>query len=158
MTRRENRSLVTWSRPLTPTRSDRDLGTYVTDALGEFVVAYYVDVTTPDTEHNLHFRVRGPTIAEAVEVTGRIKTDSSAAVSVRVPLPSVDPTLQQVRESGHMDVLGEFLDMLEQKHAIRSLADIRRVGGLSRIAARARPGLRLYAPPGCSRRSRSLVQ
>ena len=113
--------------------NNRDLGTDVTDVLGEFVVAYSVDVAGLDAEHNLRFRVRGPAIAEAVEVTDHIRPDASAVVSVRVSLPSVDPTLQQLRDAGHIDMPSEFIDMLEQKHAIRSLADIRRRGGLSRI-------------------------
>jgi hypothetical protein len=113
--------------------NNRDLGTDVTDALGEFTVAYFADAAALDAEHNLRFRVRGPAITEDIDVTKRIRPDASAAFSVRVLLPGVDPTLQQLRRDGHIEVPDEVLEMIEQTAGIRSFADIRRRGGLGRI-------------------------
>jgi hypothetical protein len=114
--------------------NNRDLGTDVTDALGEFVVAYYVDAVALDSERQLHFLVRGPTLTDEIEVTKRIRPDASEYVSVRVTLPGMDPTLEQFRKDKHIDVQDEVLEMLKKSHGIKTLADIRRIGGLSRIA------------------------
>jgi hypothetical protein len=114
--------------------NNRDLGTDVTNTLGEFVVAYYVDSTALDAEHTLRFRVRGPTIAEAVEVTERVRPDAAAASSIRVPLPEVNLSLKQLREGGRIEVTDEVLEILKQTANIQSFTDIRRRGGLRRIA------------------------
>ena len=114
--------------------NNRDLGTDVTDALGEFMVVYEVHVTAVDDEHDLRFRVRGPAIAEAVEVTRPVRADTSAATGVRVLLPEIDTTLQRLREHGHIDLPDQVFQSLMNKYHIRSLADIRRLGGLKRIA------------------------
>ncbi|BBO18998.1 conserved hypothetical protein [Candidatus Brocadia pituitae] len=115
--------------------NNRDLGTEVTDPLGKFVVVYFAGNDARAGERNLLFRVRGPDSAEAIEVTERVRPDATGPSRVRVPLPNAPPTLRQLRGNGHIEVPDAVLDTLEREHEIRSLADIRRRGGLSRIAA-----------------------
>jgi hypothetical protein len=114
--------------------NNRDLGTDVTDTLGEFVVAYFAGDDIRGVERSLRFRVRGPAIAEAIELTEHVRPDATGPVSIRLSLPAAQPTLRQLRGNGHIDVPDAVLEILEHKHGIRSFADIRRRGGLSRIA------------------------
>lgn len=113
--------------------NNRDLGTDVTDAQGEFVVAYFAGDDVGGVERELRFRVRGSGAAEAVEVTKRVRPDADTSISIRLSLPAA-PTVRQLRGDGRIDVPEAVLQTLEQTHGIRSLADIRRRGGVSRIA------------------------
>jgi hypothetical protein len=115
--------------------NSRDLGTDVTDALGEFVVQYFARDNADGVERSLRFRVRGPAIAEPIEVTERIRPDTNTLTAIRLSLPAAHPTLRQLRANERIDVPDAILETLEHKHGIRSFADIRRRGGLSRIAA-----------------------
>lgn len=112
----------------------RDLGTDVTDALGEFVIAYFAGDNAGSIARGLRFRVRWPSIEDPVEVTQRIKPDAQAPVGIRISLAGALPTLRQLGGSGHIDLPDAILATIEGKHGIRSLADIRRIGGLVRIA------------------------
>jgi hypothetical protein len=115
--------------------NDRDLGTDVTDALGEFVVAYFASEDVGSVERSLRFRVRGPDSEQVIEVTERIRPDATGLSRIRITPPNAAPTLHQLCDTGHLDVPEAILETLEHQHGIRSLADIRRRGGLSRIAA-----------------------
>jgi hypothetical protein len=120
---------------LDPDANDRDLGTDVTDTLGELSIQYFVDAAAGDAERSLRFRVRGPAIAEAIDVTKQFRPNADAPTSISVTLPATDPTLRQLRDDGHLDVPDAVLETLEQPTVgIRSLADIRRSGGLRSIA------------------------
>jgi hypothetical protein len=114
--------------------NNRDLGTDVTDAQGEFVVAYFAGGDDGVVERSLRFRVRGPAVAEAVEMTQRIRSNPDVPVIVRLSLPDAQPTLKQLRADGRIEVPDAILQTLEEAHGIRSFADIRRRGGLNRIA------------------------
>ena len=113
--------------------NNHDLGTDVTDPLGEFMVAYFASDNARESERHLLLRVRGPASAEAIEVTERVRLEVTGPSSVRVPLPNAPPMLRQLRGNGHIEVSDTVLDTLEHEYQIRSLADIRRRGGLSRI-------------------------
>ncbi len=112
---------------------DRDLGTDVTDPLGEFDVSYFVDATEALVERNFRFRVRGPSIAELIDVSQRIKPDLNAPVGVRITLTVIDPTLTQLRDDSQLELSADVLQILEQSAGIRTFADIRRRGGIVRV-------------------------
>lgn len=114
--------------------NNRDLGTDVTDALGEFVVAYFASSNAQGIERGLRFRVRGPALDQDIQVTQRIRPDAHTVIGIRVSLPTSQPTLQDLRGAGRIDVPEAILDTLERQHGIHSFADIRRRGGLSRVA------------------------
>ncbi len=113
--------------------NNRDLGTDVVDALGEFEVILYIDGTPDFVERNLRFRVRGPSIGEAVEHTEHIKAKVGETVSIRISLAAAPPTLQQLQGDGHIDLSVDVLQILSERHDIHTFADIRRRGGLSRV-------------------------
>lgn len=70
--------------------NERDLGTDVTDALGEFAVAYFAG---DNAERSFRFHVRGPGIGDPVEVTHRIRPDAKAPVGIRISLAAAQLTL-----------------------------------------------------------------
>ncbi len=114
--------------------NSRDLGTDVTEPHGEFTVVYFVAApTADDVERSLRFRVRGATITEAIEVIQKVRPNSDAPISLRITLPDVQPPLRQLSRE-RLNVPEALLQILDEKHSIKSLADIRRRGGLDRIA------------------------
>ncbi len=114
--------------------NSRELGTDVTDALGEFSVSYFAQDSIQGAERALRFRVRGPGIEDPAEVTSRIKADAVAPIGIRISVTFTQPTLQQVAGNRRVQVPDAVLTVLDKKYGIRSLADIRRMGGLGRIA------------------------
>jgi len=113
--------------------NNRDLGTDVTDALGEFAVAYFAANEAHAVERGLRFRVRGPGIGDPIEVRKRIRPDVDAPVGIRISFPDAQPTLRRLGGNSRIGLPDAILETLEKKHGIQSLADIRRIGGLGRI-------------------------
>lgn len=82
----------------------------------------------------MRFRVRGPAIGDAIEVTQSVQPNAAAPIPVRVPLPNAQPGLRLLSREHRLDLPETLLQLLEERHGIKTLADIRRRGGLSRIA------------------------
>ncbi|WP_238295994.1 hypothetical protein, partial [Methylobacterium soli] len=111
-----------------------DLGTDVTDGAGVFSVTVPA-ATGPEGTTALTFRIRGDGIADAVEVGLTLRPDADAVVPIRVTLPATGTTLGELRQDPNLSLSEAVLVTLADKHDIRSLADIRRKGGLFRMEA-----------------------
>jgi hypothetical protein len=111
--------------------NSRPLGSDVTERNGEFSVSYLA--AAPVGSRDLRFRVSGPGIGDTLEVS-QAAPGTDGFVSVRIALPDARPALRQLVREGHINVPDAILQALDEQHGIKSLADIRRRGGLGRVA------------------------
>jgi hypothetical protein len=115
-------------------RNNADLGTDVTDSLGELTVTYFDDAEAGRAVRNLRFRARAPDSNDAIEVTQRVQPTDDV-IAIAIPIASADRTFQKLRETAQLQLPDDLVQTLQSSYGISSLADIRRRGGLHRIAA-----------------------
>jgi hypothetical protein len=60
---------------------------------------------------------------------------TDGAIPIAVPIADADRSLQKLRETARLQIPDELVHALQNTYGIGSLADIRRRGGLHRIAA-----------------------
>jgi hypothetical protein len=78
--------------------------------------------------------VRAPKSNDPVEVTQRVQAADNV-IAVAIPIENTDRTLQKLRETAHLELPDDVVQTLQNTYGISTLADIRRRGGLHRIAA-----------------------
>ncbi len=98
----------------------------MTNPQGEFSVEFFAEAGP----RNLKFEIRGPGLADAARATYALQSDNESAVVLAIPPPIPAPTLQQMRDGGRIDLPDDTLQTLDRAFGVRTLADIRRIGGL----------------------------
>ena len=115
-------------------RNNADLGTDVTGSQGDFAITYFDAEEAGRAPRNFRFRVRAPDSNDAIEVTQRVQPTDDLVV-VGISIAGADRSLRKIREIAHLELPDDLVQTLQDTYSIGSLADIRRRGGLHRIAA-----------------------
>jgi hypothetical protein len=115
----------------------RTLTTVISDIRGVFAVTYYAEPAHAADMRALQFSVTGPALDGPVHVSAQVSPpkspDNPGLIVVKVPLPPVVSTLQQLSESGHLQLSDAALDALGAA-GLHTYADIRRRGGAAALA------------------------
>jgi Tc toxin complex TcA C-terminal TcB-binding domain/Putative peptidoglycan binding domain/Repeat of unknown function (DUF5648) len=126
-----------WVHAVDLDAANRDLGYVTTDAKGLFSLTYTTPPHSSTGEETaietrrLQLHIATPERNEIYQTEVQIEVDRDQTLTVRIPVPA-PPDLTQLAESLQLPLPARLLPFLAER-GIRTLADIRRAGGIRQL-------------------------